>query len=171
MSMNVSEFVWKRLAEWGLNRVFTATRATVSAAWMSRWKKPRTTWNTSRCATRRWRRSWLGACQSSPARSGCATRPPGLARSICSTGCTTPRWTTYPVVAIVGQQARSALGASYQQEVDLQNLFKDVASEFVVTRQRARAGAPSDRPCGAHRPGQAHRYLRHPAERPAAHAV
>ena len=36
-----------------------------------------------------------------------------------------------PVVALVGQQARSALGASYQQEVDLQNLFKDVASEFV----------------------------------------
>jgi len=38
-----------------------------------------------------------------------------------------------PVVAIVGQQARTALGASYQQEVDLQNLFKDVASEFVMT--------------------------------------
>jgi pyruvate dehydrogenase (quinone) len=34
-------------------------------------------------------------------------------------------------VALVGQQARSSLGASYQQEVDLQNLFKDVASEFV----------------------------------------
>jgi pyruvate dehydrogenase (quinone) len=38
-----------------------------------------------------------------------------------------------PVVALVGQQARSALGASYQQEVDLQNLFKDVASEYVMT--------------------------------------
>jgi pyruvate dehydrogenase (quinone) len=38
-----------------------------------------------------------------------------------------------PVVAIVGQQARSALGASYQQEVDLQNLFKDVAGEYVMT--------------------------------------
>ena len=37
-----------------------------------------------------------------------------------------------PVVAIVGQQARSALGASYQQEVDLQNLFKDVAREYCV---------------------------------------
>ena len=37
-----------------------------------------------------------------------------------------------PAVAIVGQQARSALGASYQQEVDLQNLFADV-TEYVVT--------------------------------------
>lgn len=36
-----------------------------------------------------------------------------------------------PVVAIVGQQARMALGSEYQQEIDLQSLFKDVASEFV----------------------------------------
>ena len=35
-----------------------------------------------------------------------------------------------PVVAIVGQQARAALGGHYQQEVDLLNLFKDVASEY-----------------------------------------
>ena len=36
-----------------------------------------------------------------------------------------------PVVAIVGQQARSSLGGHYQQEVDLGTLFKDVAGEFV----------------------------------------
>jgi pyruvate dehydrogenase (quinone) len=36
-----------------------------------------------------------------------------------------------PVVAIVGQQARAGLGGSYQQEVDLPSLFKDVAGEFV----------------------------------------
>jgi pyruvate dehydrogenase (quinone) len=35
-----------------------------------------------------------------------------------------------PVVALVGQQARIGLGASYQQEVDLQNLFRDV-TEYV----------------------------------------
>lgn len=38
-----------------------------------------------------------------------------------------------PVVAIVGQSSRLAMGGSYQQEVDLQNLFKDVASEYVQT--------------------------------------
>jgi pyruvate dehydrogenase (quinone) len=37
-----------------------------------------------------------------------------------------------PVVAIVGQTDRSAMGGSYQQEVDLQALFKDVASEYLV---------------------------------------
>ena len=36
-----------------------------------------------------------------------------------------------PVVAIVGQQAQTALGGSYQQEVDLVTLFKDVAHEYV----------------------------------------
>jgi pyruvate dehydrogenase (quinone) len=36
-----------------------------------------------------------------------------------------------PVVAIVGQQSRTALGGDYQQEVDLVTLFKDVAHEYV----------------------------------------
>jgi len=36
-----------------------------------------------------------------------------------------------PVLAIVGQQARSALGGHYQQEIDLISLFKDVAHEYV----------------------------------------
>jgi pyruvate dehydrogenase (quinone) len=38
-----------------------------------------------------------------------------------------------PVVAIVGQQPRTALGGHYQQEVDLQTLFKDVAHQYVHT--------------------------------------
>ncbi len=36
-----------------------------------------------------------------------------------------------PVVAIVGQTNRSAMGGSYQQEVDLMSLYKDVASDYV----------------------------------------
>src|SRR3954447_23707749 len=36
-----------------------------------------------------------------------------------------------PVVAIVGQTARSAMGGSYQQEIDLLTLFKDVCSDYV----------------------------------------
>ena len=38
-----------------------------------------------------------------------------------------------PVVAIIGQQKTISLGSNYQQEVDLNTLFKDVASEFVQT--------------------------------------
>jgi pyruvate dehydrogenase (quinone) len=38
-----------------------------------------------------------------------------------------------PGVAVVGQQATTVLGAQYQQEIDLQGLFKDVAAQFVQT--------------------------------------
>jgi pyruvate dehydrogenase (quinone) len=36
-----------------------------------------------------------------------------------------------PVVAIVGQTARSAMGGAYQQEIDLLSLYKDVCSDYV----------------------------------------
>ena len=38
-----------------------------------------------------------------------------------------------PVVAIVGQTARTAMGGSEQQEVDLHSLYKDVAADYVQT--------------------------------------
>ena len=38
-----------------------------------------------------------------------------------------------PVLAIVGQAATMSLGGDFQQEVDLQSLFKDVASQYLVT--------------------------------------
>src|SRR3569833_1479044 len=37
-----------------------------------------------------------------------------------------------PVLAIVGQQARNALGGHYQQELDLLSMFKDVAGAYVL---------------------------------------
>ena len=38
-----------------------------------------------------------------------------------------------PVLAITGQASTTAMGSEYQQEVDLQSLFKDVASEYLQT--------------------------------------
>jgi len=38
-----------------------------------------------------------------------------------------------PVLAIIGQQARTAIGSHYQQDLDLQSLFKDVAGAYVET--------------------------------------
>ena len=60
-----------------------------------------------------------------------ATSGPGAIHLL--TGLYDAKMDHVPVVAIVGQQARSALGAHYQQEVDLQSLFKDVAGDFVAT--------------------------------------
>ena len=44
-----------------------------------------------------------------------------------------------PVVAIVGQQKRTSLGAQYQQEVDLQVLFKDVSAYVQYCMEPAQA--------------------------------
>jgi pyruvate dehydrogenase (quinone) len=58
-----------------------------------------------------------------------ATSGPGAAHLV--TGMYDARADHQPLLAIVGQQARGALGGHYQQEVDLAALFKDVAGDFV----------------------------------------
>jgi pyruvate dehydrogenase (quinone) len=50
-----------------------------------------------------------------------------------------------PVVAIIGQQKRTSLGVSYQQEVDLQTLFKDVSAYVQVCMEPAQARQLIDR--------------------------
>jgi len=58
-----------------------------------------------------------------------ATSGPGATHLV--TGLYDARLDHQPVLAIVGQQARAAIGGHYQQEVDLASLFKDVAGDFV----------------------------------------
>ena len=60
-----------------------------------------------------------------------ATSGPGAAHLI--TGLYDARLDHMPVLAIAGQQARTALGGHYQQEVDLGAMFKDVAGAYVQT--------------------------------------
>ncbi|WP_349615842.1 thiamine pyrophosphate-requiring protein [Azotobacter salinestris] len=64
-----------------------------------------------------------------------ATSGPGASHLI--TGLYDARLDHMPVLAITGQQARTAMGGHYQQEVDLVSMFKDVAGAFVQ-----QAGAP-----------------------------
>jgi pyruvate dehydrogenase (quinone) len=131
MAQNVSEFIWHRLSEWGLNRVYgypgdgvgsldvalekakdymeyVQVRHEEMAAFMASAHAKFT--------------GQVGLCY--------ATSGPGAIHLL--NGLYDAKLDHVPVVALVGQQARSALGASYQQEVDLHNLFKDVASEFVA---------------------------------------
>lgn len=58
-----------------------------------------------------------------------ATSGPGAAHLL--TGLYDARMDHMPVLAIAGQQARTALGSHYQQELDLVSMFKDVAGAFV----------------------------------------
>src|ERR1700692_1746692 len=55
-----------------------------------------------------------------------ATSGPGASHLI--TGLYDARLDNMPVLAIVGQQARSAMGGHYQQELDLASMFKEVAA-------------------------------------------
>ena len=109
----------------------SATRATASTASSPPGAAPRTTRGSSRRGTRRWPRSRRSATPSSPAGSASAWRPPGPGAIHLLNGLYDAKLDHVPVVAIVGQTNRSAMGGSYQQEVDLLSLFKDVASDYV----------------------------------------
>lgn len=126
----VAEFTIGRLQEWGIKRIFgypgdgingfmsalrkaekeiqfVQTRHEEMAAFMA-------------CAHAKFTDE-VGVCM--------ATSGPGAIHLL--NGLYDAKMDHQPVVAIVGQQARAAMGGSYQQEVDLISLFKDVAGEYV----------------------------------------
>ena len=132
MAETVSDFLIERLHQWGVRRIFgypgdgingimgalgrapgkieyIQTRHEELAAFMA-------------CAHAKFAHE-LGVCL--------ATSGPGAIHLL--NGLYDAKLDHQPVLAIVGQQARAAIGGNYQQEVDLESLFKDVASEFVHT--------------------------------------
>lgn len=132
MAQQVSDFIVDRLAAWGITRIFgypgdgingvmgalnrakdkidfIQTRHEEMAAFMA-------------CAHAKFTGE-IGVCMS--------TSGPGAIHLL--NGLYDAKMDHQPVVAIVGQQARMSMGGDYQQEVDLQSLFKDVAHEYVHT--------------------------------------
>ncbi len=132
MSMNVSDFIWHRLNEWGLKRVYgypgdgvggldvALERAKSTMEYIQVRHEEMAAFMASAHAKFT---GEVGICY--------ATSGPGAIHLL--NGLYDAKMDHVPVVAIVGQQARTAIGAHYQQEVDLQTLFKDVASEYVAT--------------------------------------
>ncbi len=130
--MNVSDFIWHRLGEWGLKRVYGYPGDGVGGLDVALEKaKDRMEYVQVRheemaafmASAHAKFTGEVGLCY--------ATSGPGAIHLL--TGLYDAKMDHVPVVAIVGQQARTAIGAHYQQEVDLQTLFKDVASEYVAT--------------------------------------
>jgi pyruvate dehydrogenase (quinone) len=129
MAITVGEFILRRLGAWGVKRIygypgdgingiigafhhvkemdFVQVRHEEMAAFMA-------------CAHAKFT-GQVGVCL--------ATSGPGAIHLL--NGLYDAQLDHQPVVAIVGQQARAALGGEYQQEVDLLSLFKDVAHEYV----------------------------------------
>jgi pyruvate dehydrogenase (quinone) len=132
MSEKVSDHVLARLREWGVEYVFGYPGDGVNgllAAWERAGDRPRFVQS---------RHEEMSAFEAvGYAKFGgrvgvcAATSGPGAIHLL--NGLYDAKLDHVPVVAIVGQTDRSAMGGSYQQEVDLHTLFKDVASEFVET--------------------------------------
>ena len=130
MSMNVSEFVWHRLSEWGLKRVYGYPGDGVGGLDVAL-EKAKDFMEYVQVRHEEMAAFMASAHAKFTGQPGLcyATSGPGAIHLL--NGLYDAKLDHVPVVALVGQQARTALGASYQQEVDLQNLFKDVASEFL----------------------------------------
>ncbi|MEE3504212.1 thiamine pyrophosphate-requiring protein [Acidiphilium acidophilum] len=131
MAQNVSDFIWKRLSEWGLSRVYGYPGdgvggldvALEQAKFMNYVQVRHEEMAAFMASAHAKFTGEVGLCY--------ATSGPGAIHLL--NGLYDAKLDHMPVVAIVGQQSRMSLGASYQQEVDLQNLFKDVAGDYVMT--------------------------------------
>ncbi|MEU2776966.1 thiamine pyrophosphate-requiring protein [Streptomyces sp. NPDC007162] len=129
MSTKVSDYILQRLREWDVENVFAYPGDGINgllAAWGRAENKPRF------IQSRHEEMSAFEACGYAKfsGRVGvcAATSGPGAVHLL--NGLYDAKLDHVPVVAIVGQTNRSAMGGSYQQEIDLLSLYKDVASDF-----------------------------------------
>ncbi|MBX9365382.1 thiamine pyrophosphate-requiring protein [Streptomyces massasporeus] len=132
MSTKVADHVLQRLREWGVEQVFGYPGDGINgllAAWGRAENEPRFVQSRHEEMSAFQAVGYakfsgrLGVCA--------ATSGPGAIHLL--NGLYDAKLDHVPVLAIVGQTDRTAMGGSYQQEVDLHSLYKDVASEFVET--------------------------------------
>src|SRR6202008_905912 len=130
MSQLVADFIFKRLREWGIHRVYGYPGDGINALLGA---LDRADGDPEIIQVRHEEMAAFMACGhakfSGEVGVCMATSGPGAIHLL--NGLYDPKLAHAPVVAIVGQQARTALGGDYQQEVDLVALFKDVAHEYV----------------------------------------
>ncbi len=131
MSPTVGDYLLERLREWGVEQVFAYPGDGINGIVVGFGKSD----NRPRFVQTRHEEmaafAAVGYAKFSGKAGVClATSGPGAIHLL--NGLYDAKLDHVPVVAIVGQTARSAMGGSYQQEVDLQTLFKDVASEYLV---------------------------------------
>ncbi|WP_368516484.1 thiamine pyrophosphate-requiring protein [Rhizobium sp.] len=130
MAKTVGDFIVQRLYDWGVRRIFgypgdginglfgALNRAEGKIEFIQARHEEMAAFMASAYAKFS---GELGVCV--------ATSGPGATHLV--TGLYDARLDHQPVLALVGQQARRAIGGHYQQEVDLASLFKDVAGNFV----------------------------------------
>ncbi len=129
MSQTVGDFFWHRMHEWGVHTIFgypgdgingllgALNRANGEFKFVQTRHEEMAAFMASAYAKFT---GEVGVCM--------ATSGPGASHLI--TGLYDARMDHMPVLAITGQQARTAIGGHYQQELDLPSMFKDVAGAF-----------------------------------------
>ncbi len=130
MATTVGDFLLKRLREWGVEHVFGYPGDGINgllAAWGRAEDNPRFI---------QARHEEMAAFEAVgyakfTGRVGFCTATSGPGAIHLLNGLYDAKLDHVPVVAIVGQTDRTAMGGSYQQEVDLMSLYKDVASEYL----------------------------------------
>ncbi|MDA3642922.1 thiamine pyrophosphate-requiring protein [Saccharopolyspora indica] len=130
--MLVADHVLARLREWGVEHVFAYAGDGINgllAAWERAGDRPRFVQS---------RHEELSAFEAVgyakfSGRVGvcAATSGPGAIHLL--NGLYDAKLDRVPVVALIGQTARTALGGAYQQEIDLMALYKDVAGDCLET--------------------------------------
>ncbi len=129
MAETVSEFIVRRLREWGVERVYGYSGDGINGMMNALRKadgprliQPRHEELASFMASAHAKFTGApGVC--------IATSGPGAVHLL--NGLYDAKKDHVPAVAIVGQQARISLGTDYQQEIDLMSLYKDVAGDYV----------------------------------------
>ncbi|HET7300424.1 MAG TPA: thiamine pyrophosphate-binding protein, partial [Oleiagrimonas sp.] len=139
MSDTVGDFILQRLSDWNIRQIFGFPGDGINGL-MGAMGRAEDRFNYTRvrheemaafmaCAHAKFTGE-LGVCF--------ATSGPGAIHLL--NGLYDAKMDHMPVLAVVGQQARTSLGSDYQQEVDLQTLFKDVSGyvETVMAPAQAR---------------------------------
>jgi pyruvate dehydrogenase (quinone) len=132
MADTVSDFIWQRLHAWGVRRVYgypgDGIGGLISAL-------SRLDGAIDFVQVRHEEMAGLMACGEAKFTGEVgvciATSGPGAIHLL--NGLYDAKLDHQPVLALVGQQARTAIGSHYQQDLDLQSLFKDVAGAYVET--------------------------------------
>ncbi|MGV9299791.1 thiamine pyrophosphate-requiring protein [Amycolatopsis sp. NPDC003676] len=131
MTETVGDYLLSRLRDWGVEQVFAYPGDGINGLVASFGKAD----NQPRFVQARHEEmaafSAVGYAKFSGAVGVCmATSGPGAIHLL--NGLYDAKLDHVPVVAIVGQTARTAMGGSYQQEVELQALYRDVANEYCI---------------------------------------
>jgi pyruvate dehydrogenase (quinone) len=132
MAGTVGDFIWDRLQAWGVRRVFGYPGDGIGGLVAALARREA---SIDFVQVRHEEMAALMACGAAKFTGEVgvciATSGPGAVHLL--NGLYDARLDHQPVLAIVGQQARTAIGSHYQQDLDLQTLFKDVAGAFVET--------------------------------------